>query len=57
MKCFDTINDKYGRGTICMGASGMSGGEGSSGGVPWKMKREFLSPEYTTRLEDVPKVL
>jgi DNA polymerase V len=57
MKCFDKINDKYGRGTIRMGASGMATGQGNTGDVPWEMKREFLSPEYTTRLEDVPKVL
>jgi DNA polymerase V len=56
MQCFDVINDKYGRGTIRLGASGMATGAGDTGEAPWEMKREFLSPEYTTRLEDVPKV-
>jgi DNA polymerase V len=56
MKCFDLINEKYGRGTIRLGASGVATRPGGCGNVPWEMKREFLSPEYTTRLEDVPKV-
>ncbi|MDR3140023.1 MAG: Y-family DNA polymerase [Treponema sp.] len=57
MQCYDLLNNKYGRGTIRMGAAGMANGQGNAGIVPWKMKRDFLSPSYTTRLEDVPKVL
>jgi DNA polymerase V len=57
MQCFDTVNNRYGRGTLRMGASGMAGGTEGGGAVPWEMKRDFLSPDYTTRLADLPKVL
>jgi DNA polymerase V len=45
MQCFDVINDKYGRGTIRPGASGMATRPGVGVDAPWDMKREFLSPE------------
>jgi DNA polymerase V len=56
MKAFDHINDRYGRGTIRLGASAPPPIPGETDGAPWEMKREFLSPDYTTRLKDVPKV-
>jgi DNA polymerase V len=56
MKCFDRINDRWGRGTIRMGITGFASPPPGSDGVPWEMKREFLSPEYTTRLADAPRV-
>ncbi|MDR0719197.1 MAG: Y-family DNA polymerase [Treponema sp.] len=56
MRSFDLINAKYGRGSIRMGAAGLASGQNESGVVPWKMRREFLSPSYTTKLSDVPKV-
>jgi DNA polymerase V len=57
MKAFDTINDKYGRGTIRMGTrSLLSDTDTESKDRNWRMKREFLSPEYTTRLTDLPRV-
>ncbi len=42
----DTINDRYGHHTIhpCT----------SNAGTGWKMRREYLSPCYTTRIEDFP---
>jgi DNA polymerase V len=57
MRCFDTINGKYGRGTIRMGASDMAKKIAAMDDqMPWVMKRDYLSPQYTTRLADVPKV-
>ena len=56
MKCFDALNDRYGRGTIRLGVSGLASLPADADSAPWQMKREFLSPEYTTRLCDVPKV-
>lgn len=56
MKAFDRINDRYGRGTIRLGVSAQAPAPADTDGAPWEMKREFLSPDYTTRLKDVPKV-
>jgi DNA polymerase V len=49
MKAFDAINEKYGRGTVKL-ACGMGGVSDT------KMKREYLSPSYTTNIRDVPIV-
>lgn len=48
MECFDHINGKYGSRTLFMGAKGVGGS--------WNMKREHLSPAYTTDLGGIPKV-
>jgi DNA polymerase V len=56
MSCFDRINDRYGRGTIRLGVSAAARLPADAADPPWTMKREFLSPGYTTRLPDVPKV-
>jgi hypothetical protein len=57
---------QYGREIIRLGASRMAKRRWGGGAVgpwgrgavgPWEMKRDFLSPAYTTRLEDVPKVM
>jgi DNA polymerase V len=53
MGAFDSINAKYGRGALHMGVHNPAKTDGFA---PWEMKREFLSPEYTTRLADIPKV-
>lgn len=42
---FDQINKKYGRGCIQVAAAGLR--------KPWFMKRELLSPRYTTRWSDI----
>ena len=48
MNCLDTINAKYGRGTIHLAAQGL---------VPkYAMRRQLLSPQFTTRWSDIPKV-
>ncbi|MDY0971212.1 Y-family DNA polymerase [Siccibacter turicensis] len=48
MKLLDGMNHRYGRGTLQFAAQGIE--------QPWQMKREMLSPAYTTRLNDIPTV-
>ncbi|UYU30258.1 Y-family DNA polymerase [Siccibacter colletis] len=48
MKLLDGMNHRYGRGTLQFAAQGIE--------QPWQMKREMLSPAYTTRLSDIPVV-
>jgi DNA polymerase V len=55
MQVFDTINAKYGRGTIRMESSALSDNTTVGEFAPWQMKREFLSPSYTTKFSDIPK--
>jgi len=47
LRAMDEINKKFGRGTIHLAAAT---GEGK-----WKMKREMMSPHYSTRLSDIIK--
>jgi DNA polymerase V len=55
MTAFDKVNSKYGRGTLRIGIADLAKSADYEN-VPWKMKREMLSPYYTTSLEDIPKV-
>ena len=48
MQVMDRANAKWGRGTLRLAAEGMA--------KPWQMKRDRVSPAYTTRWEDLPKV-
>lgn len=48
MDILDQLNAKCGRGTIYFAGQGIQ--------QQWQMKREMLSPRYTTRLEDLLKV-
>lgn len=48
MAVFDSINQKYGRNTICLAAEGFS--------RPWAMRSELKSPAYTTRWSELPRV-
>lgn len=48
MECFDAVNAKYGSRALFIGAQGIE--------KPWAMKRERLSPRYTTSWADIPKV-
>jgi DNA polymerase V len=57
MGSFDRINERYGRGTICLGASFAARKAADVDFSPWEMKRELLSPSYTTSFYDLPKVL
>ncbi len=48
MQILDKINGRYGRNTLGISAQG--------DGKSWKIKQEKLTPSYTTRLSDFPKV-
>lgn len=48
MDILDQLNEKGGRGTLYFAGQGIQ--------QQWQMKREMLSPRYTTRLEDLLKV-
>ncbi len=49
MVALDTLNRRYGKGTVHSGATG-----GTNKGKDWGMKQERRTPHYTTRWEDVP---
>ena len=55
MQAFDAINSKYGRGTIKLGC-GLGNKPADIETAPWQVRREYLSPMYTTNIEDIPKV-
>ena len=48
MELLDSINRKYGNGTMLIAAQGIE--------PRWKMRREMMSPQYTTKFVDIPKV-
>lgn len=48
MQAFDSINSRFGRDTIFVGAQGCE--------QKWDMRREFLSKEFTTNWNDIPIV-
>jgi DNA polymerase V len=51
MVAMDAINGRYGKGTVKSAATGRTGPQRL-----WEMKQERKTPQYTTRLEDVPVV-
>jgi DNA polymerase V len=55
MQAIDTINSRYGRGAVRQGTALLNRRENDEY-APWKMKRELLSPPYTTALSGIPKV-
>ncbi len=48
MKCLDNINYKYGDGSLKVATEGHQ--------RKWQMRREFLSPQYTSQWRDIPKI-
>ena len=48
MKVFDSLNQRYGRDSLFLAAQGIN--------PKWAMRRERLSPQYTTRWRDIPRV-
>jgi len=48
MNCLDSINNRYGQGTLTLAAERQSDS--------WQMKRHFLSPQYTSNWQDIPKI-
>lgn len=49
MSTMDRINAKYGRGTVHLAAKGFD--------QKFAMRREFLSPQFTTRWSDIPRII
>lgn len=49
MAAMDSINGRFGKGTVHSGATGQAGPKRS-----WGMRQERRTPQYTTRLADVP---
>ncbi|MEP4892445.1 MAG: Y-family DNA polymerase [Aliiglaciecola sp.] len=49
MSCMDSINARFGRSTLHLAAKGFDN--------KFAMRREFLSPQYTTRWGDIPKII
>lgn len=58
MAVMDQLNSRFGRGTVFMAAAGVERGHHGSGqgGKGWKLRAEFHSPCYTTRLSELPVV-
>jgi len=48
MNCLDHINNRYGQGALTLGAEGQT--------QLWQMRRDFLSPQYTSNWRDIPKI-
>ena len=48
MAVLDTLNDEKGKGTLYFAGQGIQ--------QPWAMKRDMLSPRYTTRYSDLLRV-
>lgn len=48
MNVYDTLNNKYGSDALFLAAQGIS--------QKWVMRRKMLSPQYTTRWQDLPKI-
>ena len=51
MTAMDTINTRYGKGTMKLASAGIAGQNRI-----WTMKQERRTPAYTTRLADMPVV-
>ena len=49
MVALDTLNGRYGKGTVHSASTG-----GSNKGKHWGMRQERRTPQYTTKWEDVP---
>ena len=48
MKILDNINQKYGTDTALFASQGTD--------EKWAMRRQFLTPQYTTHWHDIPKI-
>lgn len=48
MSVFDGLNQRYGDSTLFLGAQGIE--------QKWQMRRDLLTPQYTTRWQDLPKI-
>lgn len=48
MQCMDSINKRYGRDTVQLAGQGVE--------QAFAMRRQFLSPQYTTQWQDIPRI-
>ncbi|MCX7366265.1 MAG: DUF4113 domain-containing protein, partial [Alphaproteobacteria bacterium] len=48
MKAVDRINDRFGRGAVGLGLSAKN--------AEWRMRQDRLSPHFTTRWREIPRV-
>ena len=48
MKCYDNVNHRYGSGTIEVAVAEKND--------KWAMRRNFLSPRYTSKWAEIPKI-
>jgi DNA polymerase V len=55
MQAQDAINTRYGRGTLIL-ACGLSDTKPDDT-KPWDLKRDYLSPRYTTHIAEIPSAL
>jgi DNA polymerase V len=51
MGALDSLNQRFGRGTVRMASAGLAGDKRQ-----WSMKQERRTPGYTTRWADIPVV-
>lgn len=49
MRAMDAINNRYGKGTVHVASSGLG-----DTGQTWGMRQERRTPQYTTRVSDIP---
>ena len=56
MKAFDSINEKYGRGTLTLGCGYLGKNQKETENAAWEVRREYLSPRYTTNIKEIPLV-
>jgi len=54
MRAFDAINNRYGRGTIKLACGMGRKTDEDPASLPWGLKRDYLSPNYTTNIKDIP---
>ncbi|WP_354625670.1 Y-family DNA polymerase [Psychromonas sp. MME2] len=48
MNLVDNVNQKYGRDSVLFASQGVN--------EKWSMRRQFLTPQYTTNWKDIPKI-
>jgi DNA polymerase V len=54
MQAFDAINSKYGRGTLKLACSLSGKIPQNNVPSPWLLRRDYLSPCYTTNINEIP---
>lgn len=52
MSCYDKINQRYGAGAVKIASQGFT-----PNSQKWQMRRDFLSPSYTSKWHDIPKII